>query len=111
MKRRMRTTLFGVGAILALVSAFGVNAGTAQAAEGAEALAVRTAATTAGRPKPVLVPRSTPYRRTGCAAPFGLHQRRITFSDGVSASIYAGREKIRSAYFISGAAVFDSSTP
>ena len=37
--------------------------------------------------------------------------RRMTFSDGVSASMYAGREKMRSAYFISGAAVFDNSIP
>jgi hypothetical protein len=35
----------------------------------------------------------------------------MTFSEGVSASMYAGREKIRSAYFIKGAAVFDNSMP
>ena len=36
---------------------------------------------------------------------------RITFSDGVSASMYAGREKMRSAYFSSGTAFFDMSIP
>src|SRR5258708_6481848 len=36
---------------------------------------------------------------------------RMTFSDGVSASMNAGREKIRSAYFISGAAVLPSLMP
>ena len=36
---------------------------------------------------------------------------RITFSDGVNASMYAGLEKIRSAYLSSGAAFFDRSMP
>lgn len=36
---------------------------------------------------------------------------RMTFSAGVSASMNAGRLKIRSAYFISGAADFGSDTP
>src|SRR5436853_7744257 len=36
---------------------------------------------------------------------------RITFSDGVSASMYAGREKMRSAYFSSGTAFLDMSMP
>ncbi|MNC98650.1 hypothetical protein D3C83_166780 [compost metagenome] len=36
---------------------------------------------------------------------------RITFSEGVSASMNAGREKMRSAYFISGAASLPSLTP
>jgi hypothetical protein len=36
---------------------------------------------------------------------------RITFSDGVSASMNAGRENRRSAYFISGAAALGSEIP
>jgi len=36
---------------------------------------------------------------------------RITFSEGVKASMNAGREKSRSAYFISGAAVFGKGMP
>ena len=36
---------------------------------------------------------------------------RITFSDGVSASMYAGREKMRSAYLSSGTAFLDMSMP
>ena len=39
-----------------------------------------------------------------------LHLR-ITFSEGVSASINAGRLKIRSAYFINGAACFGNWIP
>lgn len=39
------------------------------------------------------------------------HYFRMTFSEGVSASMKAGRENRRSAYFISGAAVFGSEMP
>src|SRR5204862_4627116 len=40
-----------------------------------------------------------------------LHYFLITFSDGVSASMKAGREKMRSAYFMSGAAGLPSLMP
>jgi len=41
----------------------------------------------------------------------GMPHFRITFSDGVSASMNADRLKMRSAYFISGAAWRGSCTP
>jgi hypothetical protein len=49
--------------------------------------------------------------RTGVQADGAKAHLRMTFSDGVSASIYAGREKMRSAYFNSGTAFFDMSMP
>jgi len=59
-----------------------------------------------------LRPEPSRYRespRRGDIIPYD--QRRITFSEGVSASMYAGRLKMRSAYFSNGAAFFDNSMP
>jgi len=94
MTRRIRTALLGVAAALVLVAA---PAGPSQAAHHDGAPATHTAVAAArhsvtdraartgsaqnarpatGQPKPVLVPRSTPYRRTGSSAVA------LTFDDG-----------------------------
>jgi len=53
----------------------------------------------------VLAPLANGPNQIRCRGRRSLHLR-ITFSEGVNASINAGRLKIRSAYFINGAACF-----
>ncbi|GAA3394586.1 polysaccharide deacetylase family protein [Cryptosporangium minutisporangium] len=72
MTRRIRTALLGLTAALVLVLATG---GSAAAGEPATARASAQSVTTAA-PKPILVPASTPYRRTGSSAVA------LTFDDG-----------------------------
>lgn len=52
-----------------------------------------------------------PLRARAQRVGVGWVQRRMTFSEGVSASMKAGRLKMRSAYFSSGAAFLLMSMP
>ncbi|BBN86985.1 hypothetical protein AZSP09_00080 [Azospira sp. I09] len=58
-------------------------------------------------------PQAPAWRKDGdtVAAPPSVRYLRITFSEGVRASMKPWRLKMRSAYFISGAAVFGRSMP
>ncbi|WP_178380010.1 polysaccharide deacetylase family protein [Cryptosporangium aurantiacum] len=72
MTRRIQTALLGLSVVLALV----LVTGGSTAAAGERTVAAAPRAVTVAQPKPILVPTSTPYRRTGSNAVA------LTFDDG-----------------------------